>query len=44
MVRVLIDRFHADPLAQDLDGKTAVAWTVDVKDLEVIRIPPAFSA
>jgi hypothetical protein len=44
MVRVLIDRFHANRLAQDLEGKSAVAWAVDVKDLEGIRMPPAFSA
>jgi ankyrin repeat protein len=43
-VRLLIERFHADPLAQDSEGKTTVAWAVDVKDLEGIRIPPAFSA
>ncbi|KAF7177626.1 hypothetical protein CNMCM7691_005987 [Aspergillus felis] len=37
MVRVLIERFHADPLAQDLQGKTAVAWAMDVKDPEIMK-------
>jgi hypothetical protein len=38
MVRVLIERFHADPLARDSEGKTAVAWAVDVKDPEIMKL------
>lgn len=38
IVRVLIERFHADPLAQDPEGKTAVAWAVDVGDPEIMKV------
>lgn len=37
MVRLLIERFHADPLVKDKEGKTAVAWAVDVQDLEFMK-------
>ncbi|PKX90584.1 ankyrin repeat domain-containing protein [Aspergillus novofumigatus IBT 16806] len=36
MVRVLMQRFHADPLAKDSEGKTAVDWAVLVTDEEIL--------
>ena len=38
MVRVLIEVFHADPLVKDKEGKTAVAWAVDVQDPELMNL------
>ncbi|RHZ51676.1 ankyrin repeat domain-containing protein [Aspergillus thermomutatus] len=36
MVRVLMQRFHADPLAEDSEGKTAIDWAVEATDEEIL--------
>ncbi|KAJ5778990.1 hypothetical protein N7457_006710 [Penicillium paradoxum] len=38
MTRLLQQRFHADPMAKDSDGKTAVDWAMEIKDEGILDI------